>query len=555
MLLSFSLTFIIIYSFGAFGNPHVDTYFLRENNLNLVVNGISNSFHYWTLDPIFSLIFKYVPNLLIPLQGAVFASGLNFWLKRYVTSSNISTGLALSIATLIISLFGYDITIWSALTWVPWCFLLFETVLLKGSFSVIALLFIYLASKAGHELSIVTFLIWFSFRVFSVEQEKQKLFGVLALFSFLFSIKELLLFTAPPFPEYPPFSRVLWPIYPHLDPSVGPHLPLPIIDREYLAPILLIFGGILSTAGIVSYSLKNKKDYSILVFILGFILIWDSMHFPPESGGEIGPLAALSRMVSGLSFHSLGLFVLSFSFIFLPFLALFQRGLVVSLVAAATLFSISLYEKKPILLGDKSQNFLLEMQRSKEAYKLGLSPSFLITKKDPFGIISLRERMQGISKRNLSRFPNTLSSSHNEDLLTRINSNKLGDRWTSGGGKQTGNEWLHIYLESPLNLEGIKITTGWYSGDFPRGIKILGKESCSNDKKSDFEGYKEVFSANPWLGALQFTPDGYPYIEPRHLGTFLFPSIERIQCLLIKQTGEEPQLDWSISEIFLLLTK
>lgn len=560
MIFSFLVAVILVYAFGIITFPYADTFFYSSGDTRLVVSGATNAFHYWSLDPLFSFVSKVAPPLTFPLMGGVLSSGAYFWLKKYADSESSAWVLAIGLVSALFGLFGFDATLIGALVWAPWCFAAMDRVILaelpKATSFIPFVVFSYLLSHAAHELMLPIIGIYFTATLFRVEDKKLLPLGVLGAVALFFSLKEIWLFSAPPFPSYPPFSRVHLAVSPHLDPSVGPHLPFPILDRESLFPILLILGGPITLLGIVSFFKGNAERWcSVLTLTLGFSLIWDSLHLFPEAGGEIGPISALSRMVPGLSFHSLGSTIGGLSLLFLPFHFLTRNRSRIFFSFGVILLGIALLSKKPIGLSSSGVSALQMMRSSPEAFTLGNSPSFSLLKMEGERIFQIRERIKGVSRRKLSRFPHVLDASHNPEDLKGINSEALGKRWTSGGGMQRGDEWIHIKLESPIDLGGIKITTGWFSGDFPRGVKILAASTCDGDESRNFESYEEVLTAEPWRGGVVFTEDGYPYIEPRHLGTFLFPSTKTVNCLLIKQTGLEAKLDWSVSEIYLLISK
>ena len=115
-------------------------------------------------------------------------------------------------------------------------------------------------------------------------------------------------------------------------------------------------------------------------------------------------------------------------------------------------------------------------------------------------------------------------------------------RW-SPGRPQEGTEEVQLFFPLPISIEGLMLSPGNYSSDFPRGIRI---EECG-----DSIALAEI---PRWLGSIKQTDEGFPYFSRQ--STVIIPLENRgpVHCLSIHQTARDAVYDWSIAELRIALS-
>lgn len=113
-------------------------------------------------------------------------------------------------------------------------------------------------------------------------------------------------------------------------------------------------------------------------------------------------------------------------------------------------------------------------------------------------------------------------------------------RWSTGSF-QKGGEQLSLDLKQEISLSKIKLNTGVFLKDFPRGLKVVLEDSNGNKNL--------VFNKTDWLGPLKFTKLGYTYFGNQSDVEIAFDKSYKTKKIILTQTSKDRKYDWSIAEL------
>jgi hypothetical protein len=129
------------------------------------------------------------------------------------------------------------------------------------------------------------------------------------------------------------------------------------------------------------------------------------------------------------------------------------------------------------------------------------------------------------------------ASKSNEKVFMAFDGD-LSTRWATHSPQRPA-EFFEIDLGRPLSIVGVKIMTGGFKTDFPRGYRI--------EVSTNREDWMKVIEIPNNIGGLEWH-NGHPRISlDGKLEVFFEPRYCRY--LKIIQTGSDPRFDWSIAEI------
>ena len=186
--------------------------------------------------------------------------------------------------------------------------------------------------------------------------------------------------------------------------------------------------------------------------------------------------------------------------------------------------------------------------------KLKLTPSLYLTKhnlptppEEDYQVIPLTEKNSNIK------------ASTNQDKVEQIYLQKDQTRWSTKPDSQSGNEWLEVHLSTPVkNLKGIEISNPTFIGDYPRGIEVYVGENKNGSCQSLTLAYKEPW----WRGSVENLPSGIRYLTTQNIVKLYFTqtwyqltSDKEINCILVKQTGQDAFYEWSVQGFNLLIMR
>lgn len=338
-----------------------------------------------------------------------------------------------------------------------------------------------------------------------------------------------------PWPDYPVGARITalldgpaW----FARPMIGNDLPFPTIDRTSLVtlyrPYLLPVAGLLFAMGLRMRCFPRALNCYFLCCI-GLILAFIDLR-ASETVAQLSPLRALPRLLPEFSFIPLVALVLG-----LTLAGTLLVALLTSLNSGGRLFLASLATLVALV---SSTRFVPSFESTASA-GWNHSPSRFVARffSDP-----VLQNAQSKSKSlRLSRSEYQFRSSNADVDSNVIFDRNMGTRWSSGGAQQQGSEWLELELSSPRALLGIKLLTGEFATDFPRGLRISAGTDCTS--------LSPIVAFPQWQGKLSFTASGLPYFSAQSDVEVYFPKLVNAGCLRVEQIGTTPAFDWSVAEL------
>ena len=556
-----------------------------EKGWHPTVSTVTNASFMWRGSP---LPFRHISNqpdiFAAKFSLMMLATGLLVFISRSTPGSGFVLPIAgaLSLTLGIASYFGFDHTVFSTIPWCLWLACAFASAFRSdvGKLSKYGPLFIlqvwvtFNANQLSLLVAIAAFAVAWSVEKCRIpDLPAQRLLIPIASFAIPLAV----LFTVPefPFPDYP--------LQAHLVPDdglpgftrplIGPGTPLPVIDRgavrsaygQLSAILLTLSCGLLLTRQIQPQSIFTTLWMPAAITAL---LAWIDTRLP-EGLSQIGPLASASRLVPELYLIPLAPLAAGFSLVFLIAGASLQKkrwfgAFFCAIVLAASLVestsSTSLFQpaKHPMSAGPFEG-----MERSAIApiaNDVFSSPSLYLLR--TVGVKSLSGQREaarlGLHFHAIPAGAVMISASHDNDpkklrFLTDRRRDKR--RWSAGKGFQSGDEKLHLFFTHPTRLSGVKLFSGEFTSDFPRGLRISTARRCSMHMpgaKVIRKNYSLASALSSWQGQVKFTPAGYPYFGGQDKVQVYFPESIEARCLLIEQIGKDASFDWSVTEIEVL---
>jgi hypothetical protein len=574
--------------------PLVDlSYTTEPSHWFPLVNGISNAYHLWRIDPLLSAILSLGGETSasdgVPLSISMLTIGTGLLARRIRpalrhTPATLWIGAALSTLAVALTV-GRDSVVFGTLAWVP----LFSIVLgagitaaRRGMVSAAALLWIVLlftavqGSYSANQLSLLSTLFSLLIALSLTEHEpatsKRAPLGYCLLFILGFIPALYTTATAPiaPFPDYPTFAHLVPDdgIPGLVQPNVGAEYPVATVHRvklkETFAPwsivllvvnifILVAFGARAENSTIVLFSVTGTA--------LAATLLVDTLL--PERLSLIAPLLSTSRSIPSAAL--LGLTpVATGACIWSTSLAALLCASGVGLFAIASYLFISscalFLQFQSSLAGALPGSDFLDRIRAATITTPALRPILIspslhaVRDFDPI-LSSVTKPLENL--RLLTVAPTTpitptsalfesFPPSPSEKLAPLIDGS-LSSRWNLRSGGQRPGDTLQIRLQPPTKLAGLELETGDFPSDYPRGLLVKVTSHC-DDK--DTEG--AIFFSPHWQGSLRFTPTGFPFFSGQESVRVLLPETILAGCITITQTGESSTFDWSIAEIGLI---
>ena len=581
----------------ALSNPLSETYLQRElfdgSLWRVYLDLNSNAFFVFRKEPALAALEALMVELAGPKENVFlllcylsffFGSLLFFYL--YASGRDESSALLGSffVSVTLYFLFGNDPVTASSLAWFPWLALLITSAFFQNRPSALHYLLIFFfalrLAKGANQLSmiLIIFAIGVAFLLTSNRDSSPRnvraiLFSIVLAFLPAFFIA----FQTPetPYPDYHSFSRV------HAydgtvgmaRPHIGPSASIPVIDRNYIQESYSWLGQLLIVLFAVSgFALRKKLTLASTNLLWGALTLCLAIIVDtslPAQFADIGPLATLGRILPHLYFLPLTPIVTALGIWLLFYFAAGSKTLWASALlsvlilicgAIATSAGLSpgiLSKTSHLAFGKTVKNMLTDSGGELERYLI--SPSLPIYRLYGPLVLTLNEQLSSSKKISAAPLVEEVSAStQRQRRLGRLLDHDPGKRWTSGKGRQSGDEWVYLKFKEELKLFGLHIETGAFASDFPRGLSIYYQKDCEFNQKNPYAAEKEFINAynDPiWKGSLRFTSDGYPYYGGQHHVEVYFLEEITARCVFIRQTGKTPHFDWSITGINLIVLK
>lgn len=356
-------------------------------------------------------------------------------------------------------------------------------------------------------------------------------------------------------------------------PRIGPDLLIPCIDRigvkELLLPSATIFT-LLAFFLLVSTPQLSHWERGLFRWNLFLALALLGDVAAPEDVAQLLPLATVGRLLPQVSFLDLSTLLAGAALLVAGLaLILHPRRILAAPVLLAVALTSALFCPEPFGVspgvlskrnaGRAYQSFIqaritggLTTVDAEQFYSVLASPSYSVV--NNLGLWSLYERRR-LERLKSRRIPPTeffaAGSTHpRQNVSERLMDRDGQTRWSTANGLQRGNEWLYLRFQDFQTLDSIKLLTGLYTTDFPRGVRVLGGNNCPEFYAPPARGkFETLFEALPWRGPLLYTDEGFPY--------FFFPEVVAIplrhqatvRCVVIEQIGATTEYDWSVAEV------
>lgn len=106
-------------------------------------------------------------------------------------------------------------------------------------------------------------------------------------------------------------------------------------------------------------------------------------------------------------------------------------------------------------------------------------------------------------------------------------------------------EWIAAVFQENVRLKAVRVRTGRYFTDFPRGLSLEVAVDCSADKL-DSTLFTEVYREPATQGEIKFTDSGFPYFGEQYSSVTLSPKAMDVRCFRVLQIGKQLRyFDWS----------
>lgn len=359
-------------------------------------------------------------------------------------------------------------------------------------------------------------------------------------------------------PEYPEKGHLV-PGYGVVDgirPLLGSETPHPLINRSVLraswtAPALLL--ALLCLVGLYSGRSSPVPEalrlVSPLLAVLAFCAVLDTMVLPIELS-QLAPLQGFARMFPEQSQLPLLPDLTIYCALLLGAAALAAAGPQLStVIVLGIMLVLNLRGEAPGELGWAASRRAAMLKPWAAASVAGTtrianSPSYhvmsspLWTGTCPSQLAYLpASKVEGVQ----------LSASSGESSLRALSDGSPATRWSAGVGKQRKGEWLRAGVAAPRRIRGIRLATGSFYTDFPRGVRVRMLADCTSGKVI---WERDV---TPWEGEIKCTSAGYPFFAEQYDVAVELPADLEAQCVEIGLSQDEPRFDWSVAELQLAL--
>ena len=549
----------------------INPYFFNQldiTQIHPISNLYYNTFHSWSFTPAISNYLNFTNSdlhvvIVLFFHLLFFISGIFSLLCYFLPKERLPVlFITINFTITFFILFKHDLVLLSSLSFLPlyiYCFLK-----LSGSnggrlFALFLLLpALYLFLTSANQLSIIYCLLPLLY--FSWTSSKPWL-KALFLISCCLCIVRFSLYPAAEFPDYPTTARVVAEdtVPGNSRPVIGPDSVIQfqnlVIQREafYWCSVVLAVFALLNF-----YSNRSSRS-ALIILTISVCLLLDCLL--PDYLAHILPLETLGRIVPHLFFFSL--IAVSAALLLILLTCEFVRTRRVYLInlmfLAIIIFSNSgknfdylhsqnINNLKKIFAFNYDPNFF----QNSQIFKIINSPSAAvlmnygsseITKIFPFTKLQFKS-IAALQPQFITTHKNIDSlKAHLADYDDEV-------RWTSGDGQQRGNEKIYIKLTIPAWFTALELATGpasfaGYFTDFPRGLRVSSSPDCNFNE----ENLVLLADYPVWAGSVKYTPGYFPYFSHESLVKIYLPKPEKLECILIEQTGITNKSDWSITEI------
>lgn len=473
---------------------------------------------------------------LLPLVHIVRTTG-NRWVQVLI--------LLLS-DVLLLAIFGWDLAVWSFLAVFSLACLVGGLVVKRFRMEISVGLLLAIASflLAG-VFSLSALLLAAFYLLLSENRRGASLVGLALCFSVVLGVVA----TGPQLPNYPSGAEVV-PSYHTVDgltPFIGDQLPIRSVNLAQVRE--RVFGIIPLTALLIIVSGVLLGFLPWLAAALLLCAALDSSLLRPFYA-QMMPIQSLSRILPGGLFYPLSYLALAGSIVTLSLeLRRAKEWSVARCVVFCSVFAvcIALVVMGPRRLYTPENELRLRKEFITGGFENVInSPSCFV-----LASVGTSEIKKRISRRDTvfspvgDKLESVVSAAGPIDPEV-IADGKGATGWHTDQAVQRGNEWLEVLLSAPVT--GIKLDTGVYFSDFPRGIRVRYLESCPTDR-TRWQSAPIALNLTPNHGDVFVTDEGYPYFGQQYSVSAFLPPGESARCFYLEQTGQDENYAWTVADL------
>ena len=349
-----------------------------------------------------------------------------------------------------------------------------------------------------------------------------------------------------------------WGVVDGLTALVGERPGIITVDRELVRSRLFLPAFVITGIGLLaclssflSGEFRRKRAFIYLLLFLVVSLVTDvvsSVHF-----AQVAPLQSLSRLLPGLFSYPL---------------ALMAMGLVLSIsllllnswiAVIATCFTVGVTfwfggadpRLWPVLYDQNRSRIWAELAAGNFGQlgeSISLSPSYAVVARVGAQVLGERGAREGLKFTSITESNGRFRSFTNEHQLPTLSDGKDSTRWSTASGYQRGGEWIAAVFQENVRLKAVRVRTGRYFTDFPRGLSLEVAVDCSADKL-DSTLFTEVYREPATQGEIKFTDSGFPYFGEQYSSVVFLPKAMDVRCFRVLQIGSNSHFDWSVAEL------
>jgi hypothetical protein len=540
-----------------------------------LVHFASNAYMSWDFPP-------FVPQLLkwggYPLYAALLlvigAVGASCWLRRRMDEGCIHPELLLILfQLLLLQCFGIDIVVFSFLACLPWQMLAIDALLDRenegqGGYLLLAASSL-LCCLLCHQLALLCSVAAFSVSLLERPvPEHCSRFTCLFTTVFLIDFAALLFYPTPLFPQYPSRGHLVpsYGVVDGLQPLAGDAPRLNCIDRQFLRSALAWPSVVLASLALLVWVLESvysgkptellrhkarRRALPAAAFLLAAAAWLDSSMIPAD-WSQLAPLQSAARIFPGWYFFPLAIIVLAVGGFFLVCAAACELRAKICFAVVSVLLLVTGAFRQPFFRTAADASFWTNILTHDEPRQLAFrpfltSPSYYLLREFGLDVLRDAEERRAIQYLPVAQFPVSLSSSAGPVNIADISDGDGSTRWSSGGGGQSGDEWLKLAFPAATVVRGLRLETGRFYTDFPRGLKIFAAADC--EAVEGEQGARVLYERRANEGEILYTEDGFPYFGTQYDISVPLLHADPLRCLVIRQIGADANFQWSVSEL------
>lgn len=538
-----------------------------SRRIGTIISFASNAYIYWRPD----WLIQYVVHLFnypiaLGLLHSILGFGTFVWLSRRGASDFVKYFASILIAPTLVSIFGLDLIVISVVCYLPWLIWLTWEFLEGKSTQArnILLLFILCERLLSTAQTFSWICVLFALSLSIYPYIKLTPWGARAR-----STREILAWCLIPivfalaalssnstlFPSYPRSATVVPKSTMEIHPLIGPDLKMPIIDYQWINPLVLNLSVSLCLILGIFWLFSRRATSSIygsvfkLAITCAFLCLWTSVDQFPEIQ-KLSPLVALSLIVPNAHLFPLSIIFLSFGLYF-SLIWICARGYYFGVLLVATSLILSSSLATRVYNPTISSHFFERYKSHFDEHKALVSPSFSIIKRYDFQALSISEVLRDAKPVNLANLTANVHASSNSESVGLLMDKKSRTRWTPVANGQMKPAWIKIELNHPKILAGIVLGLGKFLNDYPRNFRVSVSRACSEPQTS----WDESFNYTPWTGPLIQNTEKLLYYGPLNKVRVVFQEPKLTKCILIENIGDSAKFDWSVAELSLLIIR